>query len=124
MECGVIFNWYRLSFGGDENVLKLYIGDGLIMLSILKFTEVCTITWYVNFILIKCCIFKKSQLLMGFPGGTAVKNLPATAADTGDAGDAGLIPGLGRSPGEGNGNPLQYSCLGTSMLGSQRIRHD
>ena len=42
MECGVIFNWYRLSFGGDENVLKLYIGDGLIMLSILKFTEVCT----------------------------------------------------------------------------------
>ena len=35
-----------------------------------------------------------------------VKNPPA------DAGDAGLIPGLGRSPGEGNGNPLQYSCLG------------
>ena len=34
-----------------------------------------------------------------------VKNLPATA------GDVGLIPGLGRSPGEGNGNPLQYSCL-------------
>ena len=38
-----------------------------------------------------------------------VKNLPANA---GHAGDAGLIPGLGRSPGEGNGNPLQYSCLG------------
>ena len=124
MECGVIFNWYRIYFGGDQNVLKLYVGDGLIMLSILKFTEVCTITWYVNFILIKCCIFKKNQLMMGFPGGTAVKNLPATAADTGDAGDVGLIPGLGRSPGEGNGNPLQYSCLGTSILGSQRIRHD
>ena len=31
------------------------------------------------------------------------------------AGDAGLIPGLGRSPGEGNGNPLQYSCLGNPM---------
>ena len=41
-----------------------------------------------------------------FPGGSVVKDLPATAED------AGLIPGSGRSPGEGNGNPLQYSCLG------------
>ena len=38
-----------------------------------------------------------------------VKNLSA------DAGDAGSIPGSGRSPGEGNGNPLQYSCLGNRM---------
>ena len=45
---------------------------------------------------------------MGFPGGTVVKNLPAKAGDTRDM---GLIPGLGRSPGEGNVNPLQYSCL-------------
>ena len=41
-----------------------------------------------------------------------VKNLPANA---GDISDAGSIPGLGRSPGEGNGNPLQYSCLENSM---------
>ena len=41
-----------------------------------------------------------------------VKNLFAIA---GDLKDTGLIPGLGRSPGEGNGNPLQYSCLGNSM---------
>ena len=41
-----------------------------------------------------------------------VKNLPANA---GDAKDMGSIPGLGRSPGEGNGNPLQYSCLGNPM---------
>jgi len=40
-----------------------------------------------------------------------VKNLPASS---GDARDAGSIPGLGRSPGGGNGNPLQYSCLGDS----------
>ena len=40
-----------------------------------------------------------------FPGGSAVKNLLA------NAGDVGLIPGLGRSSGEENGNPLQYSCL-------------
>ena len=45
----------------------------------------------------------------GFPGGSAVKNLPASARD------AALIPGLGRSPGGGNGNPLQYSCLENSM---------
>ena len=40
------------------------------------------------------------------------KNLPAKA---GDARDAGSIPGSGKSPGEGNGNPLQYSCLGNPM---------
>ena len=45
----------------------------------------------------------------GFPGGSVVKNPPA------NAGDEDLIPGLGRSPGGGNGNPLQYSCLGNSM---------
>ena len=41
-----------------------------------------------------------------------VKNLPASAGDTRDTGS---IPGLGRSPGEGNGNPLQYSCLENPM---------
>ena len=45
---------------------------------------------------------------VGFPGGLVVKNPPASA---GDARDTGLIPGWGRSPGGGNGNPLQYSCL-------------
>ena len=40
-------------------------------------------------------------------GGLVVKNLPANAGDTRDAGS---IPGSGRYPGEGNGNPLQYSC--------------
>ena len=49
---------------------------------------------------------------MDFSGGTVVKNLPAHA---GDLRDAGLIPGSGRSPGEGNGNPLQYSCLENPM---------
>ena len=44
--------------------------------------------------------------------GSVVKNLPANARDTGDM---GLIPGLGRSPGEGNGYPFQCSCLESSM---------
>ena len=49
---------------------------------------------------------------MGFPGDSVVKNLPANAGATGDMGS---IPGSGRSPGEGNGNPLQYSCLENPM---------
>ena len=48
---------------------------------------------------------------MGFTGGAVVK-MPANAGDTRDM---GLIPGSGRSPGVGNGNPLQYSCLENSM---------
>ena len=47
-----------------------------------------------------------------FPGGTVVKNMPANA---GDARDAGSVPGSERSPGGGNGNPLQYSCLENPM---------
>ena len=46
---------------------------------------------------------------LGFPGGTVVKNLPANAEDVCS------IPGSGKFPGEGNGNPLQYSCLGNPM---------
>ena len=62
-----------------------------------------------------------------FPGGSEVKNILASA------GDMSLIPGSGRSPGEGNGNPLQYSCLGNPMdrgawratvMGSPGVRHD
>ena len=45
----------------------------------------------------------------GFPGGSEVK------ASACNAGDLGSVPGLGRSPGEGNGNPLQYSCLESPM---------
>ena len=50
--------------------------------------------------------------IKGSPRGASVKNLPANAGDTRDM---GLIPGSGRSPGEGDNNPLQYSCLGNPM---------
>ena len=64
---------------------------------------------------------------VGFPSGSVVKNPPASARDM------GLIPGSERSLGEGNGNPLQYSCLGNPLdrgawwlqsMGLQRVRHD
>ena len=48
---------------------------------------------------------------MSFPGGSVVKNPPV------DAGDRGSTPGWGKSPGEGNGNPLQHSCLKLPMEG-------
>ena len=62
--------------------------------------------------------------------GTSQVNLPTNA---GDAGDMGLILGSGRSPRIGNGNPLNYSCLGNPMdrepagpqsMGSPKVRHD
>ena len=49
--------------------------------------------------------------ILGFPGGSEVK------ASTCNVGDLGLIPGSGRSPGKGSGNPLQYSCLENPMDG-------
>ena len=49
---------------------------------------------------------------MGFPSGSVIKN---PAASAGEERNAGLIPESGRSPGEGNGNLLQYSCLGNPM---------
>ena len=65
---------------------------------------------------------------LGFPDGLVVKNPPA------NEGDVGLIPWLGRFPGEGNGNPLQDSCLGNPMdrgawrgyssWGYKRVRHN
>jgi len=61
---------------------------------------------------------------MGFPGGSVVKNPPANA----DTEDLGSIPGLGRSPGRGNGNPLQYSQGQRSLAGYSpwgcRVGHD
>ena len=52
-------------------------------------------------------IYRVVYLYMGFPGGKMVKNSPANA---GNRRDVASIPGLGRSLGVGNGNPLQYSC--------------
>ena len=73
-------------------------------------------TWGIHvkilfaFFLLIYLLLQRSQLrTQGFPDGSAVENPPA------NAGDAGLIPGSGRSPGEGNGNPLQYSCLENPM---------
>ena len=53
--------------------------------------------------------------LLGFPSGTMVKDPPANVGDARDVRDVSLNPGSGIFPGEGNGNPFQYSCLENSM---------
>ena len=58
-------------------------------------------------IIVLICVFLVPN--EGFPGGSVVKNPPANTKHLGS------IPGLGRSPGGGNGNPLQYSCLGNGQ---------
>ena len=60
------------------------------------------------------CIYLTVCHIWGFPGGAVVQTLPANAGDTEDS---DLIPGSGRSPGGGNGNPLQYPCLENSTDG-------
>ena len=54
-------------------------------------------------------LMAEPYFIMGFLGGSVIKNPPT------NAGDVGLIPESGRSPGEGNGNPLKYACLGSPM---------
>ena len=56
--------------------------------------------------------------MKGFSNGSAVKKLPANAGDTGDMGS---VPGWRRSPGEGQSNPLQYSCLENPMDRGARL---
>ena len=59
--------------------------------------------------LTECCVSMYLTVCWGFPGGSVVKNLLANAEEI------GLTFGSGRSPGEANGNPLQYSCMGNLM---------
>ena len=88
--------------------------------------------FYVNVIIyiyiIVCCKLYRFLLHMDFPGGSDGK------VSVYNVRDLGSIPGLGRFPGEGNGNPLQYSCLENPMdggawcrllsMGSQKVWHD
>ena len=59
---------------------------------------------------VKRCLGRKLQSALGGGGESIINKLQSWAVE-------GLIPGLGRSPGEGNGNPLQYSCLGNPRDG-------
>ena len=71
--------------------------------NVFRFIDVIQVAQFI------CLFYLCIYFLLGLPWWLSGKNLPA------NAGDLGLIPELGRSPGEGNGNPLQYSCLGNPM---------
>ena len=70
---------------------------------------------YGNVRIFRLCILQDLGLHRGFPGVASGKEPAKNFADTGDIRDAGLVPGSGRSPGGGHGNPLQYSCLENPM---------
>ena len=81
----------------------------------------------VNIVSLLFLFFKCAMRKRGLPGGSVVKNPPA------NAGDVSLIPGSEKSPGEGNGNLLQYSCLENplnrgacwaTVYGVARVKHD
>ena len=99
-----MYNWFTLQYSRHEQSVVNYTPVKLIVIK--------------NLFLYRdhCPYFLKSSkniasvfCILGFSGDSAVQNLPT------NAGDVGLIPGSGRSPGEGNGNPLQYSCLENPM---------
>ena len=80
--------------------------SGMLSLLLLLYSHQFLLLYLLVFVLY---IWVLLYYVQGFPSGSVVNNLPA------NAGDVGLILGSGRSLGEGNGNPLQYSCLGNLM---------
>ena len=95
-----VLEWGAIAF--SDTLLYPYLKVLLFVLS--SSLSVPALIW-------NCSNYHSSEINLSFSGGSVAKNLPA------NAGDLGLIPGSGKSPGEGNGNPLQYSWLGNPMDG-------
>ena len=96
--------WYDPGFWDASNILCLD------MLDCFKSVFTLKLRWINSnesniFLQVCYCFDSLFKNKLGFPGGSEDKASPC------NAGDLGLIPGSGRSPGEGNGNPLWYSCL-------------
>ena len=127
---GIFHRWmnsfiYCLSF----NIFSQFYWE---MIAIHHYISLRHKAWWFNLhMLCWIVLLTTKYVLEGFPDGVVVKNLPVNAGDTRDAGS---IPGLGRSPGVGNGIPLQWhSCLKNSMdrrawqatvYGVQRVGHN
>jgi len=89
--------------------LALFSSYQLLLLDIFFLHIIFHHHWIVNTFVFQHHLFVTCIFWKDLTGGSVVENL------SGNAGEAGSIPGLRRSPGEGNGNPLQYSCLGNPM---------
>ena len=83
----------------------------MIYLFILEIIPLSVVLFANIFFHFEGCFFILFMVYFDFPGGSEGK------VSACNAGDLGLIPGSGKSPGEGNGNPLQYSCLDNPMDG-------
>ena len=87
------------------------VNDYLVLLQFFGVSPIST--WVMGILIARAPgIIGMVYMRQGFPGGSVVKNLPANAGDTRDM---GLISGSRRFPGEGNGSPLQWSCLENPM---------
>ena len=97
----------------------IYVSDFVPVPCCFDYYRICSIFWnqevwcfHLCFSFSSCLNYLESLLVLNnFPGSSEV------IASACNAGDQGLIPGLGRSPGEGNGNPFRYSCLENPMDG-------
>ena len=98
--------------------------------NLIKLKSFCTAKETTDQTKIQLVEWEKIYANLDFPGGIVITNLPVNSGDTEDACS---FPGLGRSPGVGNGNSFQHSCLENSMteepcglqpMGSQRVRYD
>ena len=100
----MLFLSHYIPFSCQLPMLKFHPSSS----TLLKAFQNSEISWKIFFLI---ALISPPLNFLGFPGGSVVKkkNPPA---NTGDSGDKGLISGSGRSSGEGNGKPLQYSCLG------------
>ena len=112
-----VLEWNVIAFSGIELGLVIYFAYGNIHVSML-FSQIIPHSpsrteskslFFTSVSLLSLLFNMLSRLVIDFSGGRDGK------ASAYNAGDPGSIPGLGRSPGEGNGNPLQYSCLGNPM---------
>ena len=99
--------YYIPRFGFPASQLML-VTQHLLLSVFFILTILADVRWYL---VVLISIYLINNDIEGFPGDAVVKNLPPNAGDTREAGS---IPGLGRSPSVGNGNPLQYSCLENS----------
>ena len=101
---------FRSNFNLSQNVLLLHFRNIALDLPFLRsFLESKIVTPFSEFPQYVALILLYCKSALGFPSGSVIKNLPAKG------GGMSLIPGSGRSPGEGNGNPLQYSCPGNPV---------
>ena len=116
-----LFYCVMLLFGGYNNFLIQGYYWGVFYFSFVYCSHLFQNYTSYMFLLLTCSGFPQNTD-RGFPDGSV-----APPANAGASGDLGSIPGSGRSPGEGNGNPLQNSCLenstgGLQSSGSKRVR--